>query len=206
MLKTESESEVGLGWHALYTRHQHEKAVAHVLTNKGLEVFLPLYTATHAWKDRRKTISVPLFPCYVFIREGVKRWVPVMTTPGIHSVVSWAGSPAVIPHAEVDAIRRAVENCSSVEPHPFLKDGDWIRVRSGPLEGIEGVLVRRKNQLRLVLSVEMLGKSASVEVDIVDVERATKRREGSTIAGRSVVLSPAERREKDAELAGRGWR
>ena len=88
------------GWHALYTRHQHEKVVAGVLANKGLEVFLPLYTAAHRWKDRTKQLSLPLFPCYVFVREGLDRQLQIMTTPG---VFSWVGGsrPAQIPEVEM---------------------------------------------------------------------------------------------------------
>jgi transcription antitermination factor NusG len=88
--------------------------------------------------------------------------------------VSCSGLPTPIPEGEIDAIRRAVENSESVEPHPFLKTGDWVRVRSGPLADIEGILVRRTRKVRLVLCVEMLGKSASVEVDLTNVERIVR--------------------------------
>jgi len=158
-------------WYALYTRHQHEKAVAQSLEGKGFDVFLPLYNAVHRWKDRTKQLSLPLFPCYVFLRTGAGEWLPVLTTPGVHMVVSCSGLPTPIPEAEIDSIRRVVENSTLVEPHPFLRTGDWVRVRSGPLADVEGILVRKKSKFRLVLSVEMLGKSASVEVDLAIVER-----------------------------------
>jgi transcription antitermination factor NusG len=160
-------------WYALYTRHQHEKTVAAALTNKGFDVFLPLYNVTHRWKDRTKQLSLPLFPCYVFLSTKGYEWLSVLTTPGVHMVVGYSGQPAGIPEAEIDAIRRAVQFSNHVEPHPFLKCGDWVRVNSGPLEGIEGILVRKKSQFRLVLSVEMLGKSVSLEVDISTVERTS---------------------------------
>ena len=164
--------EVASGaWYALYTRHQHEKAVALSLEGKGFQVFLPLYDAVHRWKDRTKLLSLPLFPCYVFLRTGGREWLPVLTTPGVHMVVSCSGLPTPIPETEIDAIRRVVESCGLIEPHPFLRTGDWVRVRSGPLADIEGILVRKKSKFRLVLSVEMLGKSASVEVDLASVER-----------------------------------
>jgi transcription antitermination factor NusG len=161
-------------WYALYTRHQHEKTVALNLEGKGFQVFLPLYNAVRRWKDRTKQLSVPLFPCYVFLRTAGREWLPVLTTPGVHMVVSCSGLPTAIPDVEIDAIRRVVESSGLVEPHPFLKTGDWVRVRSGPLADIEGILVRKKSQFRLVLSVEMLGKSASVEVDLASVERITR--------------------------------
>ena len=165
-------------WYALYTRHQHEKAVAHILTNKGFETLLPLYSVARRWKDRTKLLFLPLFPCYVFLNGGLERRLDIMTTPGIHALVSSAGQPAAIPPAEIDAIRRAVESGARLEPHPLLKSGDWVRVKCGPLEGIQGILVRKKNLYRLVLSVEMLGKAAAVEVDAVLVERLSRKSTG----------------------------
>ena len=166
-------------WHAIYTRHQHEKTVAYILTNKGFETFLPLYPVTRRWKDRTKLLSLPLFPCYVFFKGGLERRLDIMTTPGIHALVSNAGQPAAIPPAEIDAIQRAVESGSRVEPHPLLKCGDWVRVKSGPFEGIQGILVRKKNLFRLVFSVEMLGKAAAVEVDAFLVERVNGKSPGT---------------------------
>jgi transcription antitermination factor NusG len=165
-------------WYALYTRHQHEKTVAHILTNKGFDTLLPLYSVARRWKDRTKLLFLPLFPCYVFLNGGLERRLDIMTTPGIHALISIAGQPAAIPPAEIDAIRRAVESGSRVEPHPLLKRGDWVRVKYGPLEGIEGILVRKKNLYRLVLSVEMLGKAAAVEIDAFLVERLNRKSPG----------------------------
>jgi transcription antitermination factor NusG len=158
-------------WHALYTRHQHEKVVAQALSCKGFEVFLPEYRTVHGWKDRQKELLLPLFPNYVFIRGGLERKLILMTTPGIHSLVSWGGRPADIPPEEIEAVRRLVESHWRVEPYPFLKCGDRVRIKSGPLEGIEGILVRKTRGFRLVLSVELLSKSAAVEVDVSMVER-----------------------------------
>lgn len=158
-------------WHALYTRHQHEKVVAQALSGKGFEVFLPRYRTVHRWKDRRKELLLPLFPNYVFIRGGLDRMLNILTTPGVHSLVGWGGHPADIPWEEIEAVRRLVESPLQIEPYPFLKCGDWVRIKSGPLEGIEGILVRKTRGFRLVLSVEMLFKSAAVEVDVSMVER-----------------------------------
>ena len=80
------------GWHALYTRHQHEKVVAQALTGKGFEVFLPLYSAVRRWKDRQKELSLPLFPSYVFIRGGLDRMLNIVTTPGVHALVGWGAA------------------------------------------------------------------------------------------------------------------
>jgi transcription antitermination factor NusG len=157
-------------WCALYVRHQHEKAVAQILTSKGLETLLPLYQAKRQWKDRVKQLSLPLFPCYLFLRHGFERRLDVLTTPGVHGFVSVGGRAAPIPQSEIDAVRLVINKGVSVEPYPHLRCGDWVRVKSGPLEGIEGFMVRKKNQSRLVISVELLQKSAAVELDFSMVE------------------------------------
>jgi transcription antitermination factor NusG len=157
-------------WYALYTRHQHEKMVDQILTNKGFDTFLPLYATTHNWKDRTKALTLPLFPCYVFLKGGIERRLQILTTPGIYGLVSSAGQPAAIPDIEIEAIRRVVESGARVESHPYLKCGNWVRVKNGPLTGIEGILVRKKNISRLVLSVEILGTAAAIEIAASQVE------------------------------------
>lgn len=171
---TMNDSVADSAWYALYTRHQHEKTVARVLQGKGFGVFLPLYTAAHRWKDRTKQLSLPLFPCYVFLQGDTRRRVEVLGTPGVYSIVGAEGRPAPISELEIDAIRQMLESKAQVEPYPYLRCGDWIRVKSGPLEGIEGILVRKKNLFRLVVSVELLQKSVAVEVDASTVERASR--------------------------------
>jgi len=157
-------------WYAVYTRHQHEKAVSERLSGIGFDVFLPTYQAVRQWKDRIKRLSLPLFPCYVLLRCGLGRRLEILTTPGVHSIVTCAGRPTPIPEIQVDAIRRVIENHLQVEPHPFLSCGDWVRVKFGPLAGIEGILIRRKSTYRLILSAQLLGKSIAVEVDAFSVE------------------------------------
>lgn len=160
------------GWYAVYTRHQHEKTVAQLLTGKGFETFLPLYTAARRWKNGvKQLLSLPLFPCYVFLRGPINRWLPVLTIPGFHSVVGFGGAPAMIPRSEIEAIRRVAESRLRAEPHPFIKCGDRVRVKAGPLQGLEGVLLRKKSMWKLVLSVEILQRSVAVEVDAFMVER-----------------------------------
>jgi transcription termination/antitermination protein NusG len=157
-------------WWALYTRHQHEHVVADMLAAKDFEVFLPAYTSIRRWKDRQKVLSLPLFPCYVFVKGAAHRRLQVVSTPGVHMVLSHGEKAAVIPEHEIHAIRQSVLGSLPVEPHPFLRCGERVRVISGSLEGVEGILTRRKSQFRLVLSVEMLEKSVSVEIDANAVE------------------------------------
>jgi transcription antitermination factor NusG len=168
------DSEPRAPWHALYTRHQHEKTVADQLHKKGFDVFLPLYNTSHRWKDRTKALSLPLFPSYVFIRGGLERQLQILITPGVYSVLAVAGRAAVISEEEISAVQRMVSSSRLVEPYPFLKCGDRVRVKSGSLEGIEGILVRKKNSIRLVLSVELLMQSVAVEVDAWLVEPVSR--------------------------------
>jgi transcription antitermination factor NusG len=191
----ESASQAGTSciplWHALYTRHQHENVVAQALTGKGFEVFLPQYRTVHRWKDRHKEMLLPLFPNYVFIRGGLDRMLSIVTTPGVHSLVSWGARPADIPTEEIETVRRLVESPLQVEPHPFLTCGDLVRIKSGPLEGIEGILIRKTRGFRLVLSVEMLSRSAAVEVDVNMVERV-RAAEANEIEKQKVVTGVSD--------------
>jgi transcription antitermination factor NusG len=176
------------GWLAIHTRHQHEYLAERSLTYKGFEVFLPQYTLVRQWSDRTKVLPAPLFPCYLFLRGGLEQRLSVLTTPGVQGFVGFAGVPAIIPDVEIEAVRRTIARCAHIEPHPFLKFGDWVRVKEGPLEGIEGILVRKKSQFRLVLSVELVQKSAAVEVDAWAVERAPRHEQPGS--GRSFAFNP----------------
>lgn len=157
-------------WHALYTRHQHEKSIARLLSNTGHEVFLPAYSATRKSRERTKHLCLPLFPCYVFIRGGLDRRIQILTTPGVFAIVAWGGKPAIVPDEQIAVVRKMVEGSFPVEPYPYLEYGDRVRVASGPLRGLEGILIRKKNQFRLIVSFEMLGRSAAVEIDISCLE------------------------------------
>jgi transcription antitermination factor NusG len=179
-------------WWALYTRHQHEKSVADILESKGFEVFLPLYESARRWKDRTKVLSLPLFPCYVFVRGGLDRKLQVLTTPGIHMILYHGEKVATIPEPEISALQRAVQNSFRVEPHPFLKCGMRVRVVRGALEGVEGILTRKKNMYRLILAVNMLAQSVAVEVHAADVEPCEAGgRRASITAGRIAGMGSA---------------
>ena len=145
----------------------------HLLT-KGLRYSCLNTLARRQWSDRTRELSAPLFPCYVFLRGELEHHIRILTTPGVLGLVGFAGAPAIIPDAEIEAVRQSVRQFARIEPYPFLKCGDWVRVKCGPLEGIEGILVRNKKQFRLVLSVQLLQKSAAVEVDAWMVERAPR--------------------------------
>jgi transcription antitermination factor NusG len=158
-------------WHALHTRHQHEKAVLQALAGKGHTVFLPLYAATHFWRRRPTQVHLPLFPGYLFIRGGLDRQLQILSTPGIVGIVKAGPAAAVVPPEQIAAVYRIVENSSHVEPHSYLHSGDRVQVISGALQGLAGILIRTKGEFRLVVSLEMLGRAAAVEVDISCVQR-----------------------------------
>jgi transcription antitermination factor NusG len=163
--------EGGNSWYALFTRHQHEKSVAHALALKGFNVYLPLYRELRRWQDREKQLWLPLFTCYVFLCDGMDRQLQVLTTPGLLHIVGAAGRPAIVPLDQLEAVRQMVQSALRVEPHPFLSSGDRVRVTSGPLFGLEGILTRTKNGARLVISMEMLGRAAAVEINAAQVAK-----------------------------------
>lgn len=163
-------------WCAAYTRHQHEMLVAEHLSGKGIESFLPLYRSSRRWSDRTRTVLSPLFPGYVFFRAASDHRLSILETPGVHMILYSGDQFAHIPESEITAVQKLISASRSLAPYPFLRCGDRVRIKRGPLEGIEGFLVRTKNDCRLVLSVEMLAQSVSVEVDGSDVERASASR------------------------------
>ncbi len=158
------------GWWAVYTRHQHEKAVANMLVAKGLKVFLPLYESLRHWKERKKKLLMPLFPGYLFVRECLGGPLQIVTVPGTNMILARGEHLEIISDDEIQTIWRATVDPSNIEPHPFLNSGERVRVTCGALQGIEGILVRKKSLYRLVLTVETLAQSVSIEVDARNVE------------------------------------
>jgi transcription antitermination factor NusG len=173
----EMQGDLGLvqnDWYAVYTKHQHEKSAAELLTRKGFEVLLPLYGATHRWKDRVKNIWLPVFPCYLFLRTDLRRKLEILRTPGVFWLVENGGRACSVPETDIESVRRLTQSREQVEPHPYVTVGDRVRVKAGPLTGIEGILVRVKNEYRVVVSVQLLQKAVAAEVDIASVEQIDK--------------------------------
>lgn len=183
------------GWNALRTRYRHEKSVAELLELKGFRTFLPIYDTVRCWKDRKKHLSLPLFAGYLFVEDVAARKLQAVTTPGVCSIICLSGIPAIIPGEEITAIQRALESKYWLEPHPFLCEGETVRVISGPLCGVEGILCRKKDAHRLVISVQMLGRSAAVEIDSSIVERVQRNPDH-----RTPNLSPLTRGIPNCEL------
>ena len=157
-------------WFALYTRSRHEKKIADQLERKQIEHFLPLYEAMHRWRDRKALVRVPLFPGYVFVRLCLNDRLQVLQVPGVIRFVSFTGHPQPLPDSQLEALKNGLASQLRIEPHPFLRTGRKVRVCRGALEGAEGILLRRKERMRFVLSVELLMRSVAVEIDAADVE------------------------------------
>jgi transcription antitermination factor NusG len=156
-------------WYAVYTCPRHEKCVAEQMKRRQVRVFLPLYRAVHRWKDRRKELDLALFPSYVFVHLALKDRFHVLDIPGVVTFVSFRGMPAPLPESEIELLRRGLNGRMRMEPHPYLQTGRRVQMRSGPMAGLEGVLLRRKEGVRLVVSVEILMRAVAVEVDEADV-------------------------------------
>ncbi len=160
----------GEQWFAIYTLSCQEKRVAQHLSMRGIEHFLPVHRKMNRWKNGLKVlIERPLFPGYVFTKIDAHDRVRVLELPGVHSIVGTGRQPVALPYGEIEALRNGMDLVNA-EPHPFLKSGDTVLIRKGPLEGMTGIVVRQKNTTRVVLSLDLIMKSISVEVDGEDLE------------------------------------
>jgi transcription antitermination factor NusG len=157
-------------WYAAYTLANHERRVVDQLAYKSIEQFLPLYESVRRWKDRRMHLQVPLFPGYVFVRIPLEARLEVLGVRSVVRLVGFNGCPEALPDSEIDTLRRGLGQGLRAEPHPYLKIGRRVRIRSGPLQGMEGILVNRKGNYRVVLSVELIMRSLAAEVDVADLE------------------------------------
>ena len=157
-------------WFALWTRSRHEQVVREQLQHKAIEAFLPTVTRWSRWKDRKKRVDWPLFPGYCFARFNARERLPVLKCTGVVSIISFEGEPAPIPDHEIHGIRQLVESDLAYDPCPMIREGDMVEVKSGPLKGVVGRLMRKNDKARLVLSVDLIGQAVSVEVDAADVK------------------------------------
>lgn len=156
-------------WYAAYTWANHEKRVAAELGVREIEHFLPLYSSVRRWKDRRVTLDLPLFPGYVFVRVALCERLRVVQIPSVVRLVGFGGLPMALPDTEMEILRSGPCRSLRAEPHPFLNVGRRVRIIGGPFAGLEGVLKRKKNNLRVVVSLELIQRSVAVDVDAADV-------------------------------------
>jgi len=157
-------------WYAAYTSANHEKRVSEQLGVRKVDHFLPLYPSVRRWKDRRVTLELPLFPGYVFVRMALRDRLQVLQVPGVARLVGFDGTPAVLPAEEIETLRTSLGNGVRAEPHPYLTAGRKVRMQSGPLVGLTGIMVRRKSGARFVVSVDLIQRSVAVEMDEADLQ------------------------------------
>lgn len=157
-------------WYALYTCPRHEKRVVQQIEERRISCFLPLYRSVRRWKDRRKVLELALFPGYVFVRVALRDRLRVLGLPGAVRLVTFNGQPAVLPDEEIETLRLRLSVNNPIEPHPYLRVGRRVRVRCGPMQGLEGIIVRKKDCCRVVFSLDLIMRSVAVEVDDADVE------------------------------------
>jgi transcription antitermination factor NusG len=168
--KFSTDSDSALQWFAAYTTPRHEKHVGEVLAERNIESFLPLYRTVRQWKKSSPvTLELPLFPCYLFVRINRAARGAVLSLPGVVSIVGSTKEPWPLPQLEVEALRLGAR-LGKAEPHPYLRVGERVRIKSGLMAGVEGILVRKKNEFRFVLTLEAIMRSVAVEVDASELE------------------------------------
>ena len=159
-------------WYAVHTRARHEKMVAERLLEQGVSTYLPLVKETHRWSDRKKIVELPLFSCYVFARFAPTNQdrLRVCRTNGVLQVVGMQGEAIPIPDEQIDAVRLLMNEQMLWSAHPFLKIGQRVRIGSGALKGVEGILVARNGDRTLVVSVDVIQRSLAVRIEGYQVE------------------------------------
>ena len=157
-------------WFAVYTTPRHEKCIAEHFGQRQIENYLPLYRAHRRWKDgSRVNLELPLFPNYIFVRIAQNERVRVLEVPGVQRIIGSGNKPAPLPDFEIESLRADLHK-RNFEPHPFLTVGDRARIKAGPMAGMEGIVVRGNNNLRVVLSLALIMGSVAVEVESADLE------------------------------------
>lgn len=156
-------------WYAGYTAARHEKRVAEHFSQRGVEHFLPLYDTIHRWNNGRHRVSLPLFPGYIFVRIPLQERLRVLEVPGFVRLVGFNALPQPLPESDITKMKDALSQGVLAEPYPYLTVGTRVEVRSGPLAGLTGFLLRRQNKYRVVISVDLIMQSMVVEVAAEDV-------------------------------------
>lgn len=164
------DAPVSSEWYALQTRPRHEKRVAQELRLRSIEEFLPVHKCRNRWKNGvTADVELPLFPCYLFARISLCEKLRLLQLPGVIGFAVNSERPTALAHEDIEALRTLSILCHA-EPHPFLKAGGRVRIVAGPLTGMQGILVRRKHDLRVVLSLDFILRSVAVEVSELDIE------------------------------------
>ena len=175
-----------LNWYAAYTHPRHEKKVLDQLALREVESFFPSYRAVHKWRNGCKVeVHLPLFPGYVFVRIRLQEQLRVLQVPSLVNLISFGGIPVALPGEVIETLQATLSNIKA-EPHPFLKAGDRVRIKSGCLAGIEGILLRKATGYRFVLNVDLIMQAVCVEVSAEDVEAIPSTSHASGTPARNI--------------------
>lgn len=184
-------------WFAVETRPRHEKKVSTGLQEKGIDIFLPLFSEKHQWGDRKQVVEMPVFPRYVFIRIAptMNARIPVLRTGGVMGLVGNRGIGAAIPEAQIDSVRRVISHGAPFNHSEFLDVGQRVRIRGGALDGVEGILAAINGDQSLIVSVEMIRRSLAIRVEGYRVERLSplpckSSASGGLTSHRQVLATP----------------
>jgi transcription antitermination factor NusG len=158
-------------WYALYTRSRFEKKMLGELTDRRIEVFLPMREILSRWKDRKKRIWIPLFPGYIFVNhvDTPESRFRILNIPGAVRFVGFEGHANPIPEEQILSVRKFLEVSIAVDPYPYVQVGSRVEVIAGPLKGIRGILVEKRGRFRFVIQVDLIRQAVSVEIDASDV-------------------------------------
>ncbi len=168
-----AESAASISWYAVYVRSRHEFSVQQQLTSFNIDNYLPAVERLRRWKDRKKLVTFPLFPGYIFVHVENRKdaFLSVLKLPGVVKFLSLRpGPPDTVPDAQIEALKNLVACGRDIEPYHYLKQGQRVRIKWGPLAGVEGILVQKRGQQMLVLAIDILQQGASVKIDAADVE------------------------------------
>jgi len=163
-----------MSWYALYTRPRHEKKAAELLSEKDFEVYLPLIKKVRQWKDRKKKVDMPLFNSYIFVNFEYNQRFNVLKTHGIVKIINFSGEPAVIPDWQIDSLKRMLDFPETVRLEKYISPGEIVEIVAGPMRGLKGMVNLKKDSKRLILSIDGVFQSISVEIDEEYVERVKK--------------------------------
>ncbi|WP_353684439.1 UpxY family transcription antiterminator [Thermodesulfovibrio sp. 3907-1M] len=166
-------AELVFQWYAIYVKSRHEFKVFERLKKAGIEAFLPAVERLRKWKDRKKLVKFPLFTGYLFvyIEKSYESMLRVLKTPGVVNFIkNPSGEPEPVPDEEIDPLKKAIESKKEIDPYPYLKEGQTVRIKSGALQGVVGILKKKEKQHYLILSIHILQRSVSVRIDASEVE------------------------------------
>ncbi len=181
--------DIGERWYIAYTLARHEKSIAHRLSLENMHCYVPLYSETRMWRQRRVEVSLPLFPCYVFVRMRFEARLRLLSVPGVVRLLTASGSAIIFPDEEMDALRSLLTKWKAT-PCPFHSSGRRVRLKSGPFAGLEGTILQRNGKRKLIVTLDLIASAMLLDVDTEDTvlcheaASSSQGRRGALVADR----------------------